>query len=144
MPNNRKDPQTSANSAISEAQNRAIAMAALGETGRDIANALGVNESTVSRWKQTPEFQAGVNAIQHQGREVAIAKLRILAEKAVNTIEDVMVSPSSPPGDRLKAAAIVLDRLGLDTVPEVGPTDPQVIVRQAEYEAEQAKLWDCF
>lgn len=124
MPSNSKKPQTSA---LSEAQQRAIAMVATGATGRDIAAALGVNECTVSRWRQSAQFEAAVNAILADAHAAAAVQLRSLADQAVGTIAAVMTDAKASPADRLKAAALILDRVGLATVPSIGPTDAERI-----------------
>jgi len=102
-------------------------MVASGSTGRDVAAALGVNESTVSRWKQTPDFEAAVNALLKDAHQAAATKLRQLALDAVAILAAVMSDTTANPADRLKAAALVLDRVGLTTVPSIGPTDAERI-----------------
>ena len=124
MPNNGKKQQASA---LNEAQQRAITMVATGATGRDIAAALGVNECTVSRWKQSAEFEAAVNALLSDAKAAAANQLRNLADQAVGTIAAVMTDATANPADRLKAAALVLDRVGLTTVPSIGSTDAERI-----------------
>jgi hypothetical protein len=133
MPNNRNNPQTSPES---EALQRAAIMAASGTTGRDIAAALGVSESTVSRWRQTPKFRAKVNEIQQGFQESAIAELRELALEAVRTLQDVMTDCEAPATARVAAAAQVLDRCGLGELPRVGPTDEQAIAQGDRSDAE--------
>ena len=139
MPSNRKQPQTSA---LSEAQQRAIAMVATGSTGRDIAAALGVNECTVSRWRQSAAFEAAVNSLLKDAHTAAALQLRQLALDAVATIEAVMTDPKANPADRLKAAALVLDRVGLATVPSIGPTDAERIESDRKNEARDYDLFN--
>lgn len=109
------------NSILSAAQERAVLMIASGKRGREVAETLGVSEFVVSRWRQTPDFRAAVNAIQLDARQSAIAKLRNLSEKAVLAIEDILLNTDAPAADRLRAATLVLDRLSLDSVGAIGP-----------------------
>jgi transcriptional regulator with XRE-family HTH domain len=143
MPSNRKKEQTSsAPSALSEAQQRAIAMAAAGSTGRDIATALGVNECTVSRWRQSAEFEAAVNSLLKDAHAAAAVKLRQLTEQAVATIEAVLTDPKASAGDRLKAAALILDRVGMATVPSIGSTDAERIESDRAADEKHQALMD--
>ncbi len=146
MPRNSKEPQTSsapsAPSALSEAQQRAISMVASGATGREVAAALGVNECTVSRWRQSAEFEAAVNTLLADAHDSAAVKLRQLADQAVATIAAVLTNPEASAGDRLKAAALVLDRVGLATVPSIGPTDAERIESDRKNEARDYELFN--
>ena len=54
---------------LKENQIIATQKVAMGLTNRQIAKELNVAEETICRWKQTPEFQAGVNAILLECRD---------------------------------------------------------------------------
>jgi hypothetical protein len=72
----------------------------------------------------------------------AAVQLRQLTEQAVSTIAAVMSSADASPADRLKAALVVLDRVGLATVPSIGPTDAERIESDRKNEARDYELFN--
>jgi hypothetical protein len=101
-----------------------------------------VNESTVSRWKQSAEFEAAVNSLLSDAHTAAAVQLRQLALDAVATLSAVMNSADASPADRLKAAVLVLDRVGLTKVPSIGPTDAERIESDRKNEARDYELFN--
>ena len=102
------DPQESV---IDAAVIRAAALAAAGVTQAKIAEELGVSESTISRWKKRPDYQAARNGILKDIVETASNRLRSLTLKAVSVLRDTMEDPQASTCDRIRAATAILDRV---------------------------------
>jgi hypothetical protein len=76
-----------------------------------------IARETLSRWYQHPEFQARVEA--HAERIVGAARLELMrnADKAAQTVVDIMYTGMPWHRTRLRAACDILDRVGIK-VPE--------------------------
>ena len=74
---------------------------------RDIAKKLGISESTISRWKRTPEFKKETEV----GDVGLWEKLRSAAPKSVDAIIDLSINAKNE-SVRFAAAKDILDRLG--------------------------------
>lgn len=88
---------------LSESQRRAAVLLASGKRGTDIIEDLGIDSSTLSRWKRDPEFVAMVDGLLNQMCEEAIFKIRGLITKAVDRLEQILDDPQVNPRDRLQA-----------------------------------------
>ena len=80
---------------LKENQLLAIPLVAQGVSGKEIAKQLTVAEETVSRWKQLPAFQAGVNAILLECRDNAKQRLRNLLTNSLDLLEEEMNNSES-------------------------------------------------
>ena len=118
---------------LSEAQSRAAQLIATGRSGRSVASELGVHPSTLSGWRQAPEFRALVNEILAEARVAASNKLLHAANVALDTILRIMTSPTSSDRDKLSAAAQVL------SIVAPSPTNPGPTTGKAILEAEAAQ-----
>jgi hypothetical protein len=113
---------------LTAAQRAAIDRLASGATAVDAAAAAGVGRSTVYRWiKSDPAFAAAYNAWQAEAVETTRARLLALADAAVTTVAAALAK-----GDA-KTALTILQRQGLLTPPTPGPTDPELVARQARH-----------
>jgi len=114
----------------------AIPMVANGMTGKAIAKELKVTEETVSRWKQVPEFQAGVNAILKDTMESARDRLRCLVGKALDTLEDAIDGDDLSIKDKVNASFKILSLCdtGALVSDEIGPDNPKRIANKQIHE----------
>ena len=120
---------------LKENQLQAVTMTASGQRGCDIAESLAVSRETVSRWRQLPEFQAAVNTMLRDAQNATRDRLRGLAGKALDTVEEVLQDKAVPASERLKAAFKVLDLCGAESAAnEPGLTDSEKI-RKAEQQS---------
>lgn len=144
MPKKPKEPQASASdSPLSEAQRRAVVLIAEGATGRSVADTLGLSEYTISRWKQSADFEAAVNQLLQDARDGAVNRLRNMATTALDTIEQVLTDFEASPSDRLKAAGMVLDAVQLTrATPTIGPVNAERIERDLQNEAQHQAVMD--
>lgn len=114
---------------LKENQLIAVQLVASGKQGRVIAETLQIAEETVSRWRQLPAFEAGLNTLLRDARDTARERLRGLMGVALDTIEGAMVSPDLSAKDRLQAAFKVLDMCGIKDLASagIGPCDIEAV-----------------
>lgn len=121
---------------LTELQQQVAIMLASGCSGRTIAAQLNVSEWSVSRYRQTPELRAYVNSILSEAKVGAVNRIQQLSVAAVSTIEEIMMTPSTPPAVRLMAAGKILELGGAAALPDGGLTDPAAIAA-ADLESEK-------
>jgi len=127
---------------LNKRQLLAVEMAAAGARGKAIAKQLKVTEETVSRWKQVPEFQAGVNAILKDTMESARDRLRCLVGKALETLEGAIDGDDLPIKEKVNASFKILSLCdtGALVSDEIGPDDPEIISKKQMHEDLMDKL----
>lgn len=121
---------------LNETQHQAIVMLASGKTGAAVADALGVRKETVSRWRQLPEFRAGLNEVIEEVRESTRHRLTAMVEKALEVIEADLQTIDDPVR-RSRAAFKILQLVGVNSFAlpaEPLPIDPEAIRAQDEKE----------
>ena len=97
---------------LNENQLLAVQLVASGLSGKEIAKKLNIQPETLSRWKNEPEFMAGVNSIIVDAQEATQAKLGQLTTQALKVIEDALCDEAEPTSVRLNVAFKVLDKVG--------------------------------
>ncbi|MGA9773671.1 MAG: hypothetical protein WBV94_31865 [Blastocatellia bacterium] len=78
-------------------------------TTRAAAKSAGVNEATLWRWLQEPEFQAAYTKARRETVKQAIARLQQNASRAVDTLKEVMTDKKAVSFARVSAAKAILD-----------------------------------
>lgn len=99
------------NSTLSGRQAKAMAVLLGGGSFTEAAQAGGVNERTLRRWRQSPEFR---DALAEGERGVITATARraySLGSEALATLRNIMVDTSESGSTRVAAARGVLDAL---------------------------------
>lgn len=96
-----------------ELRARAFELRAAGKTERQIAQALNLHRSTVSRWLREPEAAAEVKALSSDTRASAVEKLKAGAEAAVDALIEVITDPEADPHARVSASKTLLSRVGI-------------------------------
>ena len=117
---------------LKENQLLAIPLVAQGVSGREIAEQLTVTEETVSRWKQVPEFQAGVNAILLECREIAKQRLRNLLTNSLDLLEEEMNNPESRHRVNIALKMLQLVRINELVHEDIGPVNPDIVQKIKE------------
>ena len=117
---------------LKENQLLAIPLVAQGVSGREIAKQLTVTEETVSRWKQVPEFQAGVNAILLECREIAKQRLRNLLTNSLDLLEEEMNNPESRHRVNIALKMLQLVRINALVHEDIGPVNPDIVQKIKE------------
>ena len=117
---------------LKENQLLAIPLVAQGVSGREIAEQLAVTEETVSRWKQVPEFQAGVNAILLECREIAKQRLRNLLTNSLDLLEEEMNNPESRHRVNIALKMLQLVRINALVHEDIGPVNPDIVQKIKE------------
>jgi flagellar hook-basal body complex protein FliE len=90
-------------------QQLAIQMIALGNEKNMVAQTCGISRRQLHNWEQSPAFKQALGEIIKDAEDATGGKLRVLADKALSTLEEVMTSPQSPANVRLTAAVKVID-----------------------------------
>ena len=102
--------------------------------GRNIPQAaahVGMVERTARRWASSPEFQI---ELQRRGADILTASGRALSalmQSATMTAAIIMRDPTMPPGVRLAAARLILDKRDslvaeLDILPRLAALEKQL------------------
>lgn len=97
---------------LTDQQREGARLAAQGCTGRAIAEALGVRQETVSRWRKLPAWQAALDAMLAEARSALSGRLMDMSEAALDRLERLLDYPHDA-GVRLRAAVAVLQLAGV-------------------------------
>ncbi len=73
------------------------------------ANKIGVNESTLRRWRADPEFQQALEETRHEAFGSALGRLQAGAGKAVDALLAVVEDDQAKPSARISAARALLE-----------------------------------
>jgi transposase-like protein len=76
----------------------------------EAARVVGVSANTLSRWMKQPEFEVALREARRTISAQAFGRLQDAAGAAATTVLKIMVDSNVPPGTRLRAAEIVLER----------------------------------
>jgi hypothetical protein len=112
-------------------QEKAVDLLALGQSDTKVAEQVGVARETVCRWRcHSPTFQAELNARRAALFQASADRLRVLTEKALAVLGDVLDNSCRP--FQIKAAVAVLRLARLPGAAEgIGDQDANSIVRKA-------------
>jgi hypothetical protein len=135
-----KSNKTPTSELLSEAQARAAQLIATGRSGRSVAGELGVHPSTLSGWRQAPEFRAAVNSILDEAQTATRNKLIHAGNIAIDVLIKIMSSPTSSDRDKLTAAAQVLSIVAPSPATP-GPTTGKAILEAEAQQAQAEQLW---
>jgi transposase-like protein len=95
--------------ALSEKQQQAIELLVTGKTVSEAAREIGVARETVSRWANgNAEFMAALNRLRRDLHKSHTDRMRQLATRAYETLEELL-GGEAPPYIRLKAALAVIE-----------------------------------
>lgn len=97
---------------LTQRQENAAALLAVGTTIAETARQVGVERNTVYRWLRQPAFCAHYKQQLKDVRREIRGRLSAMAEEAAGTLEILMRDGGEQ--SRLKAATYVLDRLSED------------------------------
>jgi len=94
---------------LKENQLLAAQLLALGKTGREAAEAAGVTEETISRWRKNCDFDVYLKALMVDLHETARMRLQALMQKAVDAIESSIDDPSATPKEKFAIATKIIE-----------------------------------
>ena len=89
---------------------RAKELMLAGRTDREIAAELGVDPSTVWRWRTDPSFSEELDREQRERFAQVGERLSALVPRAVDTLGEILSDPATPPMLRVRCAETILDR----------------------------------
>ena len=117
---------------LKENQIIATQKVAMGLANRQIAKELNVAEETICRWKQTPEFQAEVNAILLECRDNAKQRLRNLLTNSLDLLEAEMNNPESRHKVNIALKMLQLVRIHALVHEDIGSVNPDIVQKLKE------------
>jgi hypothetical protein len=119
-------------SGLTPKQEHALSLILARKTGREAAEACGVDERTVSRWRRLPAFQEAMEERLREITAAGVGRLRAGVDDAIQVYLDCVADKSADWKDRLKAADAILDRVGISptTRVEVSGGDPLARLRE--------------
>ncbi len=95
---------------------------------KEAAKTVGVNEATLWRWLQSPEFQSRYRAARRQLVETAIAQLQSDCTVAVRVLREVAEDKEAPSSSRVAAAKTIIEQ----SVSAIQLTDLQERLEEVE------------
>lgn len=124
-------------SRLDERQMRAVALLTSGRRVVDVAREIGVDQTTVRRWRrEDADFMLAMQTAAGEVVEAAQARLGGLLDDALTAIESVLRDETAPPAARLRAAEVVLART-FDAAPKTtdvaADADPALTARALEW-----------
>ena len=93
---------------VSDLQLQALDHLLSGKTIQATADLIGVNERTIRRWQQQPEFITEYKSIKRSNFEAITERLRKMAEKAADNLERLMNSENESVALRANRAVLQL------------------------------------
>ena len=117
---------------LKENQIIATQKVAMGLANRQIAKELNVAEETICRWKQTPEFQAEVNAILLECRGNTKQRLRNLLTNSLDLLEAEMNNPESRHKVNIALKMLQLVRIHALVHEDIGSVNPEIVQKIKE------------
>jgi len=117
---------------LKENQILATQKVAMGLSNRQIAKELNVAEETICRWKQTPEFQAEVNAILLESRDNAKQRLRNLLTNSLVFLEEEMNNLESRHRVNIALKMLQLVRIHALVHEDIGSVNPDIVQKIKE------------
>lgn len=97
---------------LKENQLLAAQLLASGKNGKTVAEAVGVTEETISRWKKEADFKIYLMELIIENHEAAKTRLQSLIEKAVGNIETVIDDQTMPAKEKFTAAIKIIEMCG--------------------------------
>lgn len=94
------------NAKLSAKKKRAVQLLAGGMTGRAVADAIGMNETSVSRWKKEPEFRDALRAAEEEKLQLLTNKVNELMLRSAGVLDEFLEDDEKR--YRLRAAAVAL------------------------------------
>ena len=98
---------------LSDAQVRAVELMVEGRSNEEIANTLGVDRTTVWRWRTRADVRAEVRRLQTIRGDWLWQRIERLSADAVSTLEDLLADKSLDGSLRLRAAQAALEISGV-------------------------------
>ncbi|MCK6490391.1 MAG: hypothetical protein L6R48_19120 [Planctomycetes bacterium] len=110
--------------ALTPSQAAACTALLAGTSYTEAAKAAGVSASTLWAWRRSSaHFRTAMARRRAEMLERASAALVEAAAVAVRSLTEIAANPATPTGDRVRACAAILDRLGDLHTGQLGDTD---------------------
>ncbi|SDX69145.1 helix-turn-helix domain-containing protein [Thiocapsa roseopersicina] len=97
---------------LTDQQTRAARLLAEGRAAVEVAQAVGVDESTISRWRRKAPFGALVQAFHAKANIEVMGRMTDLTNRALDVLDSLLTN-SSNHSVRLRAAVAILSASGI-------------------------------
>lgn len=94
---------------LKENQLLAAQLLATGKSGKMVAEAVGVTEETISRWRQDKDFKIYMMELLVEAHEAARTRLQSLVDKAVTNIEAALDEKDLPTKDKFAISVKIIE-----------------------------------
>jgi transposase-like protein len=106
---------------LTEQQEVAALLLASGAKAVDVADELGIDESTVSRWRRKAAFIARIKAHQADAQAEIMARMGDLVHEALDVVESLLTYPHDK-SLQLRAAGLILSAAGVSRMSRASAT----------------------
>jgi transposase-like protein len=120
---------------LNERQQLAVALLSTGTRNKDVAEQLGISVITLSVWVNQPAFKYALALKRREAIDAVEARLLSIADRALNTLVEILDDPTAPAPARVSAARVILGRV-LDARPPTPEPVPPV------RETTDDEVWD--
>ncbi len=96
---------------LKPAQERALLAILAGKSFEATAAEVGVNSSTVRRWRKEPAFAAALDSERRRLLSAATDSLRLAGLESVTALRAILADPNCPAAVKVQAAGCVLAHL---------------------------------
>ncbi len=93
---------------LKPAQEKALALILAGRTFEAVAAEVGIDSSTLRRWRSAVVFREALRSARERALEAAVAALQHAAQRAVGALLEVLDDPEAGAGARTQAAGLIL------------------------------------
>lgn len=100
-----------AKSDISTKQKAAIRALLTGASYPEAASVSGVHENTIGQWMKNPAFISALHQAENEAMQIISRSLVSIADKATETLENVLGNSLTRDSSKIRAADVVLGRL---------------------------------
>lgn len=95
---------------LTDKQQKAISLLLAGENNKTVASKIGVDENTIYRWRNSPNFNQILTDMKLQALQSIETKLQNLGNKALNQLLYILENAENE-NNQLKASIFVLDKI---------------------------------
>ena len=95
---------------LNDNQQKALPLLLMGENNKNVANKLGVDENTIYRWRNDPNFKNILNEMRRQSLESIERQLHSLGSKAITELTFLLENATNE-NNKLKASTFILEKI---------------------------------
>jgi hypothetical protein len=118
---------------LTPAQEHVLALLSAGSTVTAAAKSAGIHRNTIANWRgSSPAFLDAYNQAVTEKALVWREQSEQLAAAAIDVLRTLLTDPATPPGVRLKAALVILEKVTTPTVFSASAASPRSLREPTE------------